>query len=56
LTVAHVRVVIDAMRFGSCSKKFHASQAFIDDVVVVVEDGDREFVAAQIFPGRFRSD
>jgi len=27
LTVAHVRVVIDAMRIGSCSKKFHASQA-----------------------------
>ena len=23
---------------------------FINDVVVVVEDGDREFVAAQIFP------
>lgn len=26
---------------------------FIDDVVVVVEDGDREFVAAQIFPDVF---
>ena len=27
--------------------------SFIDDVVVVVEDGDREFVAAQIFPDVF---
>jgi hypothetical protein len=26
---------------------------FINDVVVVVEDGDREFVAAQIFPNVF---
>ena len=26
---------------------------FINDVVVVVEDGDREFVAAQIFPDVF---
>jgi hypothetical protein len=26
---------------------------FIDDVIVVVEDGDREFVAAQIFPDVF---
>ena len=36
------------MRIGSCSKKF-----LINDVVVVVEDGDGEFVAAQIFPDVF---
>src|SRR5258708_20712209 len=40
------------MRIASCSKKFHASQV-IDDVVVVIEDGDGEFVAAQIFPDVF---
>jgi hypothetical protein len=26
---------------------------FVDDVVVIVEDGDGEFVAAQIFPDIF---
>jgi hypothetical protein len=53
LTVAHVRVVIDAMRFGSCFKEVPCAAGFINDVVVVVEDGDREFVAAQIFPDVF---
>jgi hypothetical protein len=38
--------VMEAMRFGSSAKKFHAAQVFIDDVVV-------EFVAAQIFPDVF---
>ena len=30
-----------------------SAAGFINDVVVVVEDGDREFVAAQIFPDVF---
>jgi hypothetical protein len=34
--------VMEAMRFGSSAKKFHAAQVFIDDVV-----------AAQIFPDVF---
>src|ERR1700692_3307148 len=34
-------------------KEVQCATGFIDDVVVVVEDGDGEFVAAQIFPDVF---
>jgi hypothetical protein len=34
-------------------KEVPCAAGFIDDVVVVVEDGDGEFVAAQIFPDVF---
>src|SRR5580700_6301926 len=41
---------MEATRSRSLARKFQALQGFVDDVVIVVEDCDSEFVAAQIFP------
>lgn len=41
---------MDAKASSSLAKKFPGLAAFVDDVGIAIEDGDRELVLAQILP------